>query len=237
MSKTEPLADAARSLATVLRDHYHIEGEPPPPSGGPSDRSVVLVCMAWMRLRQRVDAAYTADPRLGGLTWQQTDAVERLQRVVACLGDWLRIEDPPRRDDDQPHAIDPTTLPDVDPTTPIDSDVVRALNWAAEVLDEEAVSAAPTADDDNPLGLHVDVEHRTVRRDGYDVVVDLSGSRVGWYIFRVVWEACPKQADVDALKSRYPAKWEARHAATATLNKKLELIEIEVYDRALRPIG
>jgi len=112
---------------------------------------------------------------------------------------------------------------------------IRSAALSAQVAPR--VDQHTVVDADHPLGIHVDVERRTVRRDGYDdAEVDVSGSKVGWHIFRVVYGACPKQADAATMKTGYPGKWDARHAATSSLNKMLEPLGIEVYDRTLRPI-
>lgn len=117
--------------------------------------------------------------------------------------------------------------------------IVPACGPIADLIDAEAAKLeVDWSDDGDKWSRHVfntlvNENSRMVRREGYDEIVDLSGSAVGWHIFQVALESAPKQATLKALEDGYPGEWSARSPAVADLNTRLAPLRVKVYDRTL----
>jgi hypothetical protein len=82
-------------------------------------------------------------------------------------------------------------------------------------------------------GITLDHVRRRVRREGYDREVDLFSTQIGWHIFKVIVNAAPEQATLDALESNYPGEFGARATAINELNRRLRPLGVKVRDRTL----
>jgi len=227
----ETISHFARRLANQLRTHYL---GTPPPSGVATGEDLTQLLLTWRCLHENVVRWWADGGARRSATLEQRSAMNRLLTHSVEVADQLGFGDLVLAD--VRRKANPNPNPD-------DESVVRSIEWAAGVLDGKSPDMGDTppkktrgqGDDDFPLGLHVDHEKRTVRRDGYNVVFDLSARPGLWHIFRVALAAYPEQMTLEAMHKDYPGKWNdrARNTAKGNLNKMLLDIGLEIANRTL----
>jgi hypothetical protein len=85
------------------------------------------------------------------------------------------------------------------------------------------------------LGLIVDFEHRTIRREGQkNVTVDLRNAPALWDTFRVFFKAEDADATEDAWKSALPGEWSSARMHRSNLRDRLRPLAITIPDGGRR---
>ena len=152
------------------------------------------------------------------------------------------------------HAkLDPTPIQDVYAAIKAWNDDHNALRVPEQIVLEATLERAEMVlgavthfvlkkelGDDPPIryeyGITLDERNRLVSREGYDRVVDLSSSPVGWHILSLAVRVAPHRFILNDLESGYPGEWDARSTATNDLNHRLKTLTIRVFKRALQPL-
>ncbi|MBN2475846.1 MAG: hypothetical protein JXB62_14640 [Pirellulales bacterium] len=117
------IGKAARFLAAHLREHFHIEGEPPPRSGGPDDSQIARLLALWLCLQQ-------ATPERRSIIDGPLDAASAVNRIrwsMEVIGVTYGFDGRHKNG----VVISGETI--------LDGSVVRALEWAADKLDPPEV--------------------------------------------------------------------------------------------------
>jgi hypothetical protein len=112
------LSKAARSLAAHLREHFEIEGQPAPPSGGATKRMLGLLWGRWAHLR------WALRPEVSTAISQTTEEVEyldALERVRWAHGEIGRL-----------FGFDQSSFEFSGKYPVVPLAVVNALDWAAD---------------------------------------------------------------------------------------------------------
>jgi hypothetical protein len=84
------------------------------------------------------------------------------------------------------------------------------------------------------LGLVVDFDRRTIRREGHDAVVDLSSKSALWETFRVFYAAENADAPVEAWKNALSGEWSSSRTHCSRLRSELAALAITIPDRGRR---
>ena len=118
----QDLARLARNLAACLKEHF----EPDAPSGGPSVRTMVLLAAKW----QSIHLAFFAQPKEsdwpGITTFEQGEAIERVQKICCEIGRYCGFDQQPGEEDSPGRPVSDIV---VDPA------FARGLDWAAGKLE------------------------------------------------------------------------------------------------------
>lgn len=130
----QDLARLARNLAACLQEHFG----PDALSDGPSVREVVFLYTKWCL----IDVAFSAQPKEtdwpGITTFEQGNAVERIQRICCKIGRLFGFDHPPKQSKTEGHIRLPgsgskgsRSLRDLK----VDPAFARGLDWAAGKLE------------------------------------------------------------------------------------------------------